>query len=464
MPQDKKENISLIIRTAFFLLLSVQIVIGCIWGVLNFPYLSWHADTVDLLKLSSNLHPYSDTGILYPALLILVRALTAEGPVAFWHVMYLLQIAAAFYAWYFFAGKVLGIGSRLWKTWFSLAVITSPLILPVHMAVLEYSFCSSALCFLLTLQIRFSAEWLHGNRTGTEKALGDISVVSLFWLMLSLLRNEFIFLGAIPVVSLLVIILMKLKAAKKMQKVFPAVLTLVFLAIILLSDSLFRDHAFLSPLDNIKRGVYYRVAWSWELDTESNWPAHATLISDDDSRYSMFHAVKNDPGLVRTDFTDYVEECLGVKETSNAFLSWGLEIFGKNKKNIVKNTLCDLAGYVFPPLQNENLLRRRGMSGFATSNYDVMKREYPGLSKVYLRMTSVVYILMFLYSISFVFSKIRKNSQVLIPGIIMIISEAFIYTMYGDNVWDSRKALFVTGIWISVFACMALKAFKKEAA
>ena len=67
----------------FLILLSLQIIAGCIWGVYNCTSLRMFGDTTALLKQSETLAVTGDSGVIYPALLAVVRTLTLNGPVRF---------------------------------------------------------------------------------------------------------------------------------------------------------------------------------------------------------------------------------------------------------------------------------------------------------------------------------------------------------------------------------------------
>ena len=40
---------------------------------------------------------------------------------------------------------------------------------------------------------------------------------------------------------------------------------------------------------------------------------------------------------------------------------------------------------------------------------------------------------------------------------LMMLLSSFVYTFYGTNVWDHKKVLFTTCIWIGLFAALAVK-------
>ena len=447
------ETINRIFRIAVLILVSAQVLVGCVWGFVNCGILQNFPDTAELVTLSGTLNLTGDTGILYPALLIVVRALTARGPVKFYHVMYLLQIVLAFVSWFIFAGNVFKSDSKKRNAFFALAVITNPYAMQVHLAVLEYSFISSFLSLLVSFQIRFMREWKNAEDTlGLERALRDISVTSLFWLLAGLTRKEFIVLGVLPVIALLITIVKRFAKVKAMvsQTVWPAIVALAFAGIICMSDSLFRDTERISAADTVKRNLYYRVAWSENFRDRYHWPEYLTEFVDD----GMMTHFMNDPGLVRGEFTKYVIDVYGSKETTEKFYEWAKLSFAGNKKQIVKETLSDIFGYIFAPFKTERSLAGYGDAGFTAGNYDVMKQHAPKLTKVYLRYFSVLYTV---FAVLFVLIEVFTNAKrykkaftLLLPVLMIVLFGAVHYSFLGCSVFDHRKVVFTTCLWMTL--------------
>ena len=451
MHEKAGEKIKLALRYAVIVVLSAQIMMGLAWGFKNFSLLQPFPDTADLVGLSGTLKLTGDTGILYPAFLLLVRALTVNGPVKFYHVMYLLQIVLGFAAWFVFAKNVFKFSSKDKNIFFALAVITNPYAMQVHLAVLEYSFISSFAALLISFQIRFTREWKEAEKCpGLEKALRDISVTSLFWLASALTRKEFFIIGLIPVAALLIAILKRFMTGKAKPAFFiwPTAVALAFAGIICMGDSLFREGEKLSVIDSVKRDLYYRVAWGEDFRDRYHWPEYLTDKVDE----SMMTHIMNDPGLVRTDFTDYMTSRYGSNETTRLFAEWAGISFSGNKKHIIKETVSDMAGYVFAPARTEMILSGSEYPGYAAGNYDVMKQAAPKLTKIYLGFFSVMYCVLAAASLAaLIFGKgLKRKAFYFIPAALMALGCAAYYSMQGSNVFDHRKVVFTTCLWIAL--------------
>ncbi|MCR4792111.1 MAG: hypothetical protein K5871_05135 [Lachnospiraceae bacterium] len=460
-----------IFGTAVFLVLTLQILTGLVWGCLNFPYLQEFGDTTGLLRMSEGLFLQGDTGVIYPALLAIVRTMFLNSPVRYYQVMYLLQLVLAFISWFYFSQQVLGIEKTRMRIWFSLAVITCPFAMQCHMAVLEYSFASSFLCLLVTFQIRFMREWKEDlSRIAASRVFRDTCIVSLFWLFLSLLRKEFVLLGFIPVLSVYITIVRRIKAV-----LMPAVTIICFATLIFTSVHIFGIGNGLSPVQNFRMSLYYRVAWNEDFQDLDHIPAHVREVTDEETLEDIIA----DPGLIYR-IGDAARRTIGTEETVIEFPGWAWVAFRDNKTAIVIDTMTEIAGYTFAPLINHIKLAGVGLPGYSTGNYDVMRRICPVLTKFYLRVFSVVYVMIL---VAFVIAKIaeltgsaanRSSADAaetadaesghaicsigeLIPVIAVIVTSSFIYAFSGNNVWDHRKALFATCMWMSLFAGSSVK-------
>ena len=80
-------------------------------------------------------------------------------------------------------------------------------------------------------------------------------------------------------------------------------------------------------------------------------------------------------------------------------------------------------------------------------------------TEYYLRLSSIIYI--FLAVISAIALIIRKELlrrlRAFVPVWVISVLSSVVYTFYGANVWDHKKALFATCIWVGLFAALAVR-------
>ncbi len=470
MQSDAKKILINSVKRAVFLLLLLSSLAGLAWGAVNFFYLQQFSETTTLIRLARTLKSSGETGILYPAFLLIVITLVLDMPIRFYIPLFIAQLVLAFVSWYVFASTVTK-GSKASRALFSFLVITNPFALQCHLAILEYSFASSFLCLLISFCLRFSSEWKKikenpGEAPALDKAMTDISVTSLFWLLLSMTRREFVFIGAIPVIALVVTITKAFvgresadRGAKRktgnggagrgvaiaggLKRSAPhLVLAVAFASIVIIIDSLFATGEKIPVADSVKRSLFYRVAsTSYFYDANSTPDELSDIVSD-----QALYLAKNDPGSIRDVYTKEAAENIGSDAVTELYTDFFVYAFSGNKKALVKETILDLVGYIFPPARTEYVLEGNDLPGFVTGNYELMARTVKTLTKYYLRLFSILmfFILLIAAAIAFADKKHRGTLKIyMMPLTVMVISAVF-YTSLGVNVWDHRKALFAT--------------------
>ena len=88
-----------------------------------------------------------------------------------------------------------------------------------------------------------------------------------------------------------------------------------------------------------------------------------------------------------------------------------------------------------------------------------MRRNAPVYTKYYLRLSTVIYIFMALVSTVYLLLKKRLFARLrnFAPVLLVMLLSSFVYVFYGTNVWDHKKVLFTTCMWIGLFAALAVK-------
>ena len=148
--QRAVRHISAILGRVIFIGFSIQIVFGMTWMCLNFSKLPQFGESLFYVEISKNFICDEYTGILYPVFLLLARGIEGLAGLPYYCVMYVVQLLVACYA----AHRLLmGLKKtkRALNLWGSLAVLTLPMAMQCHLAVLPYSLVSSF--FLLELSI-----------------------------------------------------------------------------------------------------------------------------------------------------------------------------------------------------------------------------------------------------------------------------------------------------------------------
>ncbi len=170
-------HIGAVIKRILFIGFTIQIILGIVWMCCNFMQVQdfggmYFADGNSYLEdeglsggMASSVGHFS---ILYYNIFSLLGKLPP--------VMYLLQIAVAFYCGYHFLCKSL---QRRYAVWGSLALVTFPFAMQCHLAILPYSFMGS---FLLLLFSNLRRLW---NKESFLRSFGQVVVCAILIVAMS---------------------------------------------------------------------------------------------------------------------------------------------------------------------------------------------------------------------------------------------------------------------------------------
>lgn len=225
-----------ILGRCLILLCSVQVVLGLLWMGFSFGGASDYLDTAVYVRAAQSLTFDEYTGVLYA---ILVRfALFVERAVGLPYagLLYGIQVAAAFAA-AFFLFRELGVKGKGKRLFGGLVLLTVPMALQCHLAVLPQSLALSCVLMELAFAKRLlreggpwkavlprkeaQAESHEAVQRGTEgtvcgetddegkSLLRNATWANGFWLLSSLLLPAYRFLGAIPVAVAAVVVVVR---------------------------------------------------------------------------------------------------------------------------------------------------------------------------------------------------------------------------------------------------------------
>ena len=179
-------HIRAVLGRILFIGLSVQIVFGLLWLCCSFTGVQWFAESTFYEAVSESLLCDEYTGILYPFLLMLTRRN--------YTLVCLFQLAVAVLAGFYFL-KAAGVKNPAWRIWGSFVLLTYPMALQCHMAVLPNSLTFSCFLFEMAFALRIVGK---ESKCRKWKMLG----LHIAWLGAALFTPSYLYLGAVPVVVL----------------------------------------------------------------------------------------------------------------------------------------------------------------------------------------------------------------------------------------------------------------------
>ncbi len=359
--------------------LTVQIGMGICYIVRNIGYVQMFGETASNVAVSGSLSCSVYTGVLYPVVLLLIRAVSLTFNLPWFSFMCLIQLALAITAGYFLLSAF---GRDRYKKifyfWGSLVFATFPFVLQIHMSVLTDSF---ALSFLM-LEIAFVRRvWGSRNMTASRAFSFDMGRICLFWMLAALSEWDFLIIGALPMVIVLIRGLTVLSKTDRKGIVFPVIIAVLFTVLTIGTYSLTSDRQNpASPAKSIEVSLFDRVAWKH------------VILRQDNEKYRLYEVTGSqalDEAMdhresIKTVVEPMVETKLGKKEAKKFFLELAISAFKKNRDEVLHDAAIDFAGYVAPPFVVRQLLSGRKFISYTSRNYDIFKRNSPALSKYYL--------------------------------------------------------------------------------
>lgn len=376
-------------------------------------------------------------------------ALIGEGIfLVLWQVM---QVLVAFFAIFrmlrIFLDKHVG-----WLIWGSLAVITIPMAMQCHLAVLPYSLTSS----MLLLELGSVMKYLRTTEKLTAHTL--LGIVP-FGLIASLLMPEYALFSGIPIVVVFLQSVGRLWRENRKQIVTNMWFVLAFVGIFFAIQSLPQRNVD-KQQDAIWNAVVSRVTW-------------ATLCEDYFVLWSeeMRMVIDYDILLGGALYADGVEERLipdirnAAGENADEFLKQMVTLaWDEHSRDILKQMMWDSAGYTLSPTIHHMLLQRRGYDSFSGRNYDIMLQNTPFLTKHYVNYSCWWFGVAMLLATGILLLNILRlrpvkwlkvNGLMLFTIILSAGAMVICYTMQGAGMFDYKKSISIAsfwGVWMVIMA------------
>lgn len=370
--QKAVKSVSAVIGRVFFIGFSIQIVMGLIWMLCNFTGFQEFGESYFYVEISKNFLCDEYTGILYPVFLLFARGVEGLIHIPYYYVMYLVQLAIALYAAHFFLQAVHP-SSKFWNIWGSLAIITLPMAMQSHLAILPKSLTCS---FLLT-ELGFVRLAL---REGEPLGSGHLMRVLPFWLLTALLEPQYLYLGAIPVGLLFLYGLVRFGKKNPRQLLYNCILIAAFAGIIMgMNDLTQVEGEYGRVRQSFSASMLSRCSWTTMFKRREAWPEELRVYVDDDIMWQTSFYADNISGVLEP----YLEEKLGIEDSQQVFREIAESAWNLFRPQILHEMAWDVFGYSFSPIAAKMFLDGRGYASYCTRNYDIMRQKTPVLTKYY---------------------------------------------------------------------------------
>lgn len=400
---------------------SVQIVLGLVWMVCNMGAVQ------DFAVVS--------TGIYGVAAGLLGKAFP---------VMYVLQLAAACYAGQRLISRLCNKNpdnrrSRLFALWGSLALMTLPMAMQCHMAMLPYSLvCSAGL-----LQLSFCCELLEPG--GCAPFVG----VWLCYLAQALLLPEYVFLGAVPMAVMLLLKIRAVAGADMRLKIF-MLAAAAAVAGIYASWSLHAEPGTENDISGIEWTMVKRICWPTLWVDYARMPDKIREATADAVWESTYY-----PGNMDRVFKPAIEAAMSAGEAKPllaeaAACSWGIHY-----PLILRQVGWDVLGYCASPVILQLQLSGDAYDSHSGRNYEIMRRSAPVLTKQYVNYGSwwfaaaaVLTALLLAARLAAGERPYGKREGLLSVAVLFSAACCVLwYTMQGAGIMDYKYTVLINQVW-----------------
>lgn len=367
-----------VLRSVLFLGFGVQIALGVIWICCNFFHVQAFAE---------------EESFLYGIFL----ACTLRQP----QVIYLLQLLAAFFSAYFLL-YTLGVEKKGHRIFGALSLMTFPMALQCHLALLPYSLAGSILFLAWAFIIRF---WKAGRKMWSCLLCIMISLCMTFGVGM---LNE------------------KLAGAEQ---------------------------------ESFAYHLFHRTSWPFFLQDLGGWPKGLQAALGDDGFEISFN-----PGNVEKEMKPLMEEMYTEAEADAIYMETVKDTWSRRKSVILTHMRWDVIGYSATPLVLKTQLEGGNYDSYSGRNVEIMRNVTPNVTKwviaytcawfpVGIALGAVITLLRWIREGHFPWKKELGGIALVELSAITLVC---FYTMQGAGIMDYKKTFAVSSIWL-IWALLAME-------
>lgn len=437
-----------------FIGFSIQIVLGLGWMVCNFPGFQQFGESGLYVEISKSFICDEYEGILYPVLILMARGIEDFFRIPYHYILYLLQLCLAFVAAYRLLQSA-GVKGRGLTVWASLALLTFPMAMQCHLAVLPDSLTGS---FLL-LELSFAFHILH---QGGELRSRQLIKVLAFWLLAALMQPVYLYLGAIPVIFLFFFGMVKSRKTNKKKILYNGIMILAFAGMITGVEDLTQVEGYYGRVHpSLNASLMSRCAWLYVENGYELWPREAKETVPWEQAVQISHYADNMERILAKP----LEEAVGVERAREIFGEIAGIAWQHHKSKILHNAAWDVVGYTFSPAVLQRQLTGKAYDSYSGRNYDIMRARTPQLTESYLNYScwwfaaglGVAAVVQMAVIGKALYRAWRRTSAISFHGgkvlsvfICLFTSGALVllYALRGAGMMDYKKSIAVTLLWL----------------
>ena len=368
-----------------FIGITVQILLGILWGVRSFGIFPEFGDSYLWLK-AADTFVYDDyMGIGYPLFLMLAKGIESISSIPYTFLVYTVQVLFAFYSGVVFL-RSFGVTDRKgFLYWGSLGLLTFPMALQCHLAVLPNSLGYS--CLLLELSVIFRLLRRDAQGVAEYRPLRQLFFAGLWWALSTLFVVENLYLGMIPLIAMWILHLIKIKQTGRQRVLRELVLLAAMGGILFTMVPLWQTPGSYGKAENtVSAAMMRRFSWTHMRDEDEydEWPEELkNYMSWGDTKRAGYYA-----GTMQEGVQKQIEDMVGSREAQKIFREYALYHLKTYTSDNIHQIVWDGAGYAVPPVLLQLLLNGRGYDSFSGRNVDIMMTGAPRLTNFMLKYSS----------------------------------------------------------------------------
>lgn len=440
----KRQNIAKLIKQIFLLLMSIQVVLGCLWIIKNLGKIPGFGESDELIQASKDWVLDEYIGILYPLLICMSRMIEEGVGIRFCMVLYPVQLLLAFVSYAFFL-KTVVFGTKEGEKrppicLLAAYIVTFPPILQCHMSVLPYSVASSVMVLLLAFLKQLLQE--------CEGAFGcSLLKVSICWLTGALLLPDYGYLAGITVAVGFAVL--GWKHRKKIGTLL--ISAALVIAGIGISFSLTQSPGSLNRIQKSAGAVMLsRFTWPYFERNSYFWREEVKELFD----AGELNWIALYPENVTYIFGPKLEASVGREEADKIYWEMALTSAGLGKKEALSAFGRDLAANLTGPLSMQYQLSGRGIS-YTGFSYECMKEYAPLLTKYFVVFSLYSFDFLLIASVFLCLwsrkkKENRKKQKFTRILLLAAVLTALWYTMIGNGMQDYRKIILIHILWCMI--------------
>ena len=438
-----------IIQITCYICMGLQIGLGFLWAVANWGKVPGFEESRELLFMAETLQPDDYTGLLYPVCIKGSHLLEGWTGLPSCGFVYGLQLVVAYFSYQYFLRwivspkpeKRMHLQKRM--PVYVGFLITIPVVLQVHMAVLPYSLASS---FFVVLLARVLQVCLAESAVKKKDFYGIV----VFWILSAQFCPDYFWLSTVAVGIGAVWYIGKHKEAVRKW----ILLMVLMIACMVGLNSFWQTPGSTGKMERTFGGImltrfvwpnFNELSFFWDKEVKESFTVEELSVL---STY---------PEKVFTDFGPVIEQKYGKKRAGEIYWNMVKISLKMDTKDVLYPVIEDGAAYLCPPLSVYLQLRGMGTS-YTGWNYGRMKDYTPLITKYYVEISLKLWIylliagtlLLLLNIFSRVWCPAKEKARIRSIVGYCILNGLVVngwYVMVSGNMQDYKKVLMITILW-----------------